>query len=251
MQGRRGALGGGISSTWSGTRAADHQEGLIVHIGILGTGNVGRGLGTAVAGVGHTVTLGSRTADNESAVGWAGATNGGSAGIFADAARADLVINATGGMVSLQALAACDPADLDGKVLLDVANPLDFSAGFPPTLSVVNSDSLAEQIQRAHPGARVVKALNTMAVEVMVAPGEVPGDHLVPMCGTDSEAKGVVADLLTQLGWRPAQMLDLGGLDAARGLEMWLALWVRLYGHVGHPMFNLALPASPTPRPRS
>ncbi|CAN5403954.1 NAD(P)-binding domain-containing protein [soil metagenome] len=221
-----------------------------MHIAILGTGAVGRGLGTALVAAGHSVTLGSRTSDNPVGQEWAGDTSGRSTDTFgAAAAESQLIINATGGVVSLEALATCDDADLDGKLLIDVANPLDFSDGFPPHLSVVNTDSLAEQIQQAHPGARVVKVLNTMSVEVMVDPAAIPGDHLAPMCGDDVEAKAEASALLADLGWRETQLLDLGGLEAARGMEMWLPLWLRLYGHVGHPMFNLVLSA-PNPRPR-
>lgn len=222
-----------------------------MHIGILGTGAVGRGLGAALAAAGHGVTLGSRTADNAEALAWAAGIEGARTDTFAAAAaESALVINATGGMVSLEALATCDAADLAGKVLLDVANPLDFAAGFPPSLAIAGDDSLAEQIQRAHPEAQVVKGFNTMAVEVMVDPAAVPGDHLAPLAGDDAEAKAAVADLMGELGWRPSQVIDLGGLDAARGMEMWLALWVRLYGHVGHPRFNLALPQADDTTPR-
>lgn len=218
-----------------------------MRIAMLGTGSVGRTLGAALVAAGHRVAMGSRTADNPTAMGWAeeigeDATHG----TFADAvAGADLVVNATGGMASLAALATCAPEHLDGAVVMDVANPLDFSAGFPPSLAVVNTDSLAEQIQAAHPTTRVVKAFNTMAVEVMVDPGSVPGNHVLLMAGEDPAAKGVVTRVAADLGWRPGQVVDLGGLDAARGMEMWLPLWLQLYGLAGHPRFNLAIATAP------
>jgi hypothetical protein len=150
-------------------------------VGVLGTGIAGRTLATRLAELGHEVTMGSRSADNEDAAAWAaGAAAGASHGTFADAAEAgEVVVNATAGGASLDALAAAGPENLAGKLLIDVANALDFSAGFPPTLSVFGHDSLGEQIQRAHPDARVVKALNTMNCEVMVDPARVPGAHNV------------------------------------------------------------------------
>lgn len=224
-----------------------------MNLAILGTGPVGRTLGTAWIATGHHVALGSRTADNGAATTWAAdAGPRGTNGTFASAVEgADVIVNATGGMVSLAALATCDPDDLAGKTLLDAANPLDFSDGFPPTLSVCNDDSLGEQIQLAHPRLRVVKALNTMSAEVMVDPGAVPGDHLAPICGNDEQAKAVVRSLLVDLGWPAERVRDLGTIQAARGMEMWLALWIRLYGSLGHPMFNLALPAAPDPASRT
>lgn len=224
-----------------------------MHIAMLGTGSVGRTLGAALVAVGHRVAMGSRTADNPTAAGWAETTGEGAThGTFADAAAgAELVVNATGGMASLSALASCDPQHLDGTVVMDVANPLDFSAGFPPSLAVANTDSLAEQIQAAHPTARVVKAFNTMAVEVMVDPTSVAGDHVLLMAGDDPAAKEVVTDLAVDLGWNPGQVVDLGALDAARGMEMWLPLWLRLYGLAGHPRFNLAIATAPEGTARS
>ncbi|WP_087874314.1 NADPH-dependent F420 reductase [Arthrobacter globiformis] len=151
-----------------------------------------------------------------------------------------MVINATPGTVSLEVLAAASTKILSGKVLIDVANPLDHSAGFPPSLSISNTDSLAETIQRAFPTARVVKALNTMRADVMVAPDRLAGgDHDVFIAGDDAEAKDVVAGLLREFGWRPEHIRDLGGLDAARGMEMWLPLWLRIFLKQGDSLFNI------------
>ncbi len=156
---------------------------------------------------------------------------------YADAVTdADLVVNGTNGMASLDVLAAAADG-LAGKVLLDVANPLDFSQGFPPSLSVANTDSLAEQIQRAHPDARVVKSLNTMNASLMVRPESLAnGDHTVFVCGDDADANVTVTALLHELGH--TDVLDLGGLDAARGTEMVLPLWVRLMQQLGTVHFQ-------------
>ena len=156
------------------------------------------------------------------------------------AADAEVVVNATNGLASLSALGEVGSDHLAGKVLLDVANPLDFSQGFPPTLSVKDTDSLAEQVQRAFPDARVVKALNTVTASVMVDPGSVgDGDTTVFAAGDDAEARQVVVGLLRDLGW--IDVVELDGLHNARGLEMWLPLWVRLMGALGTSEFNLKL----------
>src|SRR5688572_25356955 len=150
-----------------------------MRIGVLGTGMAGETLSSKLVEVGHDVVMGARSADNEKAIAWSErfAERAGH-GTFADAAaHGELVVNATGGVVSLEALRAAGSENLAGKTLLDVANPLDFSGGFPPRLSVVNDDSLGEQIQRQFPGARVVKALNTMNCLVMVDPTRVRGEH--------------------------------------------------------------------------
>jgi len=196
---------------------------------------VGQALASKLVSLDHEVVMGSRQAGNEKAVQWA-ATVGGTAGegTFATAAAyGELVVNATGGAVSLAALTAAGAENLAGKVLVDVANPLDFSGGMPPTLTVCNTDSLGEQIQRAFPDSLVVKTLNTMSAEVMVTPGVVDGSHTVFMAGDDAGAKGQVAELLVSFGWPPGDVLDLGDITAARGLEMYLPLWLRIWGATG------------------
>ncbi|MFP3459378.1 NAD(P)-binding domain-containing protein [Arthrobacter globiformis] len=213
-----------------------------MRIAVLGTGVVGRTLAGKLVESGHDVVLGSRTATNEAAVRWAAeAGPRAKAATFQEAAgEAELVINATPGAVSLDVLAAARTANLAGKVLIDVANPLDHSAGFPPSLSISNTDSLAETIQRAFPTVRVVKALNTMRADVMVAPDRLAGgDHDVFMAGDDAEAKDVVAGLLREFGWRPEHIRDLGPLEAARGLEMWLPMWLRIFLKQGDSLFNI------------
>src|SRR5262249_26772158 len=150
-------------------------------------------------------------------------------GTFADAAAfGEMVFNCTGGGVSLQALEAAGAKNLEGKPLVDVANPLDVSKGMPPTLSIVNTDSLGERIQKAFPGARVVKALNTLNAWLMLNPGALTGETDLPICGNDKAAKDQVKKLLESFGWK--SILDLGDITGARGMEMWLPLWIRLRG---------------------
>ena len=214
-----------------------------MRIGVLGTGMVGRTIGSRLVGLGHEVRMGSRTADNQGAAEWAAqAGEGATTGTFADAAAfGEALFNCTGGMVSLDALDAAGADNLAGKPLLDVANALDASGGFPPSLAVVNTDSVGEQIQRRFPSARVVKTLNTMNCLVMVEPGRVPGHHNVFLSGNDAEAKSVAAGILGSFGWPEDAILDLGDITTARGPEMLVALWVRLYGLLGTGDFNLAV----------
>ncbi|HEX8067754.1 MAG TPA: NAD(P)-binding domain-containing protein [Thermoleophilaceae bacterium] len=214
-----------------------------MRIGVLGTGMVGRTLASKLVELGHDVCMGARDAANERAAGWA-AEAGELArhGTFADAAEhGDVVVNATAGTGSLEALRAAGADALAGKVLVDVANPLDFSQGMPPTLAVCNTDSLGEQIQREFPDARVVKALNTVNAGVMVDPGLVPGDHNLFVCGDDVDAKADVGSLLRSFGWPAGSIVDLGGIDAARGTEMYLPLWLRLYEVSGTAAVNVQL----------
>jgi 8-hydroxy-5-deazaflavin:NADPH oxidoreductase len=121
-----------------------------------------------------------------------------------------------------------------------VANPLDFSQGYPPHLTVSNTDSLAEQIQRALPETFVVKSLNTVNAAVMMDPSRVPGRHTVFVSGNDKHAKGRVSDLLRSLGWQ--SIIDLGDISSARAAEQLLPLWVRLYTALGNTAdFNIAV----------
>jgi predicted dinucleotide-binding enzyme len=157
------------------------------------------------------------------------------------AAQAELVVNSTNGAGSIAMLEAAGEQNLAGKVLIDVANPLDVSQGLPPSLFVSNTDSLGEQIQRRFPRARVVKTLNTMNCEVMVDPAKVPGEHEVFLCGEDADAKRQVGELLQSFGWPAARIRDLGDITSARGTEMYVALWLRLWGALGTGYFNIAL----------
>jgi predicted dinucleotide-binding enzyme len=207
---------------------------------VLGTGQVGRTLGGRLVELGHEVWLGSRTRDNTAAVGWAAAAGAGAgAGTFAQAAEfGEVVVNAVGGRVALAALEAAGADNVGGKVLVDVSNPLAFEEG-ELRLSPVGSDSVGEQIQRAFPRARVVKTLNTVNCKVMVEPDRVPGEHNVFVCGDDPGAKEQVTALLGEFGWPAGRVLDLGGIRAARAVEMWLPLWAGLFQSFGHGDFNL------------
>ena len=210
-----------------------------MNIGILGTGTVGATIGSKLLELGHAVKMGARSATNEKAAAWAGSQGpNASYGTFADAAAfGEMVFNCTAGQASLAALEQAGAGNLNGKVLVDIANALDFSRGMPPSLTVSSTDSLAEQIQRAFPAARVVKTLNTMNAGVMVNPALVPGDHDVFVSGNDADAKAQVTALLRDgFGWR--SIIDLGDITSARGVEMILPLWVGLMMVKQTPMFN-------------
>jgi predicted dinucleotide-binding enzyme len=209
-------------------------------IAIFGTGIVGNSIATKLVKLGHDVKMGSRTPDNAKAAEWVKANGAhASQGTYAEAAAfGELLFNCTAGAGSVAAVEAAGARNLAGKVLVDVSNPLDFSKGMPPSLTVCNTDSLAEQIQRAVPDVKVVKALNTMTANLMVDPTLVKGEHDVFLCGNDAGAKGQVTEILKSwFGWK--HVVDLGDLTAARGQEMFVIFWVRLYGSLQSPMFNL------------
>jgi predicted dinucleotide-binding enzyme len=196
-------------------------------VGVLGTGIVGMTLAGKLRELGHDVRVGSRDGSKGD-------------GTFAEvAAHGELLLNCTAGTASLEALEQAGEDNLRDKVLIDVANPLDFSGGFPPRLSVCNDDSLAERIQRRFPQARVVKALNTVGAPVMVEPGIVPGEHTIFLAGDDPAAKEQVVGLLETIGWPRNRVLDLGGIAASRGAEMYLPLWLSLFGKHGSPLLNV------------
>jgi predicted dinucleotide-binding enzyme len=198
-----------------------------VRIGVLGTGTVGQTLSQAFTARGHEVVVGSRTAPPAT---------------FREAAgHGEVVVNCTAGMHSLEALRLAGADALSGKVLVDVANPLDFSGGFPPTLSVPSGDSLAEQIQREFPDCRVVKALNTVNASVMVEPRSLAEPTDLFVAGDDADAKSQLGMLLEELGWQPERVRDLGGLSAARFTESYVLLWVTLMGALGTAQFNVRL----------
>jgi predicted dinucleotide-binding enzyme len=221
-----------------------------MRIGILGTGMVGQALAARLAELGHDVMMGTRDVaaalartkpDNFGNPGfgpWHERNPKVKVGTFREAgAHGEMLINATSGGGSMDALRQAGAASLAGRVLIDVANPLDFSKGMPPSLSVCNTDSLGEQIQKTFPGLKVVKALNTTNASVMANPSAVGGgDHTLFICGNDPEAKARVKDLVRTFGWK--DIVDVGDITAARGTEMLLPLWLRLFGALQTPMFN-------------
>lgn len=210
-------------------------------VAVLGTGMVGTAIATRLVELGHEVRLGSRTVDNEAATAWA-ATAGGSHGAFADAAAyGDLVVNATGGVVTLDVLRAAGAANLAGKVVVDISNPLDSSGGFPPELLLEGDRSVAERVQEEFPDARVVKALNTVTADLMVHPDQLSDPGATFLAGEDLASKEAVRGLLLQFGWPPESIVDLGGIRAARGLEHYVRFWVDLMAALGTARFNIAL----------
>jgi 8-hydroxy-5-deazaflavin:NADPH oxidoreductase len=205
-----------------------------MQIAILGTSAVGPALGKAFTAAGHDVTIGTRDpVQTRAREQWAGVDLPLAA--YRDL-EADVFINATSGIGSLAALEAAGDA-LNGKVVIDTSNPLDHSQGFPPSLFVSNTDSLAEQLQRALPKVRLVKMFNTMANEVMVNPRGLSEDSTIFVAGNDPDARQTAAALAADLGW--ADVFDLGDLTGARALEMFIPLWVRMYVQLGRPNFNI------------
>lgn len=219
---------------------------------VLGTGTVGRTIAARLATFGHAVTIGTRDPEatlartNADAMGtapfaaWAAENSGIGLARFADAAAgAELIVNATNGGASLDVLTQAGNENLEGKVILDIANPLDFSNGMPPTLFVKDSDSLGEQIQRAFPAARVVKSLNTLNADLMAHPASLPEAGTVFVSGNDADAKNTVTGLLKDFGHQ--DVIDLGDISTARGTEMLLPVWLRLWGALGTPAFNFKI----------
>lgn len=228
-----------------------------MRIAVVGTGIVGQTLAGKLAELGHNVTVGTRDitatttrtdpdiTGNPPYLTWADGHPQVALGTFAEAvAQAELVINASSGSASLPALHAAGRENLAGKVLIDVANPLDFSQGMPPTLLVSDTDSLAEQIQRAFPDTKVVKTLNTVNARVMANPGELGGgDHTIFVSGDDAQAKRTVTDLLVSFGF--TDIIDLGDISTARGPEMMMPMWLRLMTALGTPMLNYKIIRQP------
>lgn len=212
-----------------------------MQIAVLGTGMVGRALAGGLDARGHAVTMGTRdvAAAQPRLSDWLDAHPRVILADFATAAgSSELVVNALNGAGALEGLAAAGADHLAGKVLVDVSNPLDPASGFPPALSVANTDSLGERVQRAFPAARVVKTLNTINCELMVDPARLAGgEHSVFVSGNDPDAKATVTTLLGDLGH--TDVIDLGDITTARGPEMYLALWLRLMLALGTAEFSL------------
>lgn len=223
-------------------------------IAVIGTGMVGRALAGRLDTLGHDIVVGTREVARTLArtepdskgttpfAGWQQTYPGVRLVSLPDAgAHGELVMNAAAGAVSLTALEATGVANLAGKVLVDVAQPLDYSQGRPPQLMFANTDSLGEQIQRAFPAARVVKTLNTVFAEVMVDPARLPGRHDMFLAGEDADAKRTVRGLLREFGWLDEAIVDLGGIRAARTTEMYVPLFFTLAAQFGDFDFNIAI----------
>jgi 8-hydroxy-5-deazaflavin:NADPH oxidoreductase len=219
--------------------------------GVLGTGTVGQTLAGKLAALGHEVHMGTRDVAASQArtdAGWGAeplstwleANPSVELATFHDAmAASDILINATSGSVSVNVLALGDPADLDGKILIDIGNPLDFSGG-DLDLTVGITDSLGETLQRTYPSLRVVKTLNTVTSAVMVDPASVGGgDHTMFVAGNHDAAKAAVTQMLHSFGWR--DVVDLGDISGARGMEAMLILWLRSRMTFDNAMFNVKL----------
>jgi 8-hydroxy-5-deazaflavin:NADPH oxidoreductase len=223
-----------------------------MNIAVLGTGMVGRALAGRLDALGHSVVVGTRDPratqartepdgmGNPPFTAWHAQYPAVGLATFAEAAAgADLVVNASSGEAALELLRLAGAENLAGKVLVDIANPLDFSAGFPPTLFVKDTDSLGEQIQRAFPQARVVKTLNTLTASLMVNPKDLGQESSVFVSGNDEAAKATVTELLESFGH--TDVIDLGDITTARGTEMLLPVWLRLMGALGTATFNFKI----------
>jgi 8-hydroxy-5-deazaflavin:NADPH oxidoreductase len=213
----------------------------IMKIGIIGTGMVGNTIGKGLIKLGHEVMMGSRTHNNVKAMEWA-ESNGVNAsfGTFFEAALfGEILFNCVSGQFSLEALQLAGRENLSGKILVDISNPLDFSKGMPPTLSICNTDSLGEVLQRQFPDIKVVKTLNTVNCSIMVEPGLLSEESSLFVSGNNKQAKEEVSKILRAFGWK--DIIDLGDISTARGTEQLLPIWVRLMSAKGTPMFNFRI----------
>ena len=212
-------------------------------IGVLGTGMVGNAIGTKLVQLGHEVMMGSRIQNNEKAAAWVkSAGSKASHGTFADTAQyGEVLFNCTNGGASMEALQSAGAGNMKGKIIIDVSNPLDFSKGMPPSLipRYSNTTSLGEEIQKAFPESKVVKTLNTINCNLMVNASLVSGKHDIFVCGNDAGAKDTVNSILNWFGWK--NPVDLGDISGARGLEMYLPLWIRLWSVTKTPNFNISV----------
>lgn len=218
-------------------------------IGVLGAGMVGRAHAAKLIELGHEIVIGTKdvaktmTEDKPDAMGnppfnvWHKDNNKVTLATFEEAAKhGEIIFEALHGAVAVEVLKTFE-ADLAGKILIDIANPLDFSKGMPPSLFVSNIDSLGEQIQKALPETKVVKTFNTINAMLQVNPQMLAnGDHHIFMSGNDADAKVKVTEILKSYGWK--NIIDLGDITTARGTEMLMPMWLRLWGTLKTPMFN-------------
>ena len=200
-------------------------------IAVLGTGMVGNTIATKLIALGYSVMMGSRSANNEKAAAWVNANGGNaSAGTFEDAVKfGEIIFNCTKGEVALEAIKMAGVENFTGKTVIDIANPLDFSKGMPPSLipELSNTNSLGEELQKLIPEANVVKTLNIVNCEVMVDAKKSGGDPTMFLSGNNAEAKEEVKSILNQFNW--SDIIDLGDITTARGTEMMLPIWLRTW----------------------
>lgn len=230
-------------------------------IAVLGTGIVGQVMASRLSQLGHQVMIGTRdiaktlarkdkdSYGNPPFSDWYKQQLNIKLGTFKEAtAQAEVLFNCTMGMNSIAALWQAGEGNLNGKLLLDIANPLDFSKGMPPSLNPVNTDSLGETIQRTFPAVKVVKTLNTMNCYLMVNPALITGDHNVFVSGNDADAKTKATEILKSFGWKENNIIDLGDITTARGTEQLLPIWIRLWSKLQNPMFNFHIVQGPVPK---
>lgn len=224
-------------------------------IAVIGTGTVGRTFAEKLIALGHEVMMGTRNVADKMASTekdlygnppfreWHEQNQRVGIKTFAEAAAfGDIVLNTTQGINSVNALKQAEANNLNGKVLIDIANPLDFSKGMPPGLlpELSNTHSLAEEIQKTFPGVKVVKAFNTMWCGLMVNPTMIGGgNHTSFICGNDAEAKTKVKLFMKEFGWKEENILDLGDISSARGTEAYLHIWLRIYNATQNGAFNI------------
>lgn len=213
-------------------------------IAVFGTGMVGDTIGSKLIELGHSVMMGSRTKDNEKAKAFANKYLGkATVGTYAEAAAfGEIIFNCTAGGGTIEALKMAGEKNINEKIIVDIANPLDFSKGMPPSLSVSNTHSLGEEIQKTFPQTKVVKTLNTIWCGLMVNPQMINGgDHSIFISGNEASAKDKVKGILKSFGWSEKNMLDLGDITTARGTEMYLPLWLRIWGATQNGAFNIKI----------
>jgi predicted dinucleotide-binding enzyme len=226
-------------------------------IGIMGTGSVGQTLYEKLEDLGHEVMMGTRNVEKTleqtendqfgrpSFSEWAKKLKQIRINTFSEAAAfGELIINATNGKNSVAALKLAGASNLNGKTLIDVANPLEPAKNMLPVLAdtLCNNNSLGEEIQRTFPRVNVVKALNSMWCGLMVDPGKIgAGEHNVFICGNEERSKYAVISLLEEIGWKRTNIIDLGDITASRGTEMLLPIWLRIMASMDTEVFNFKI----------
>lgn len=230
-----------------------------MNIAVIGTGAVGQAMSKKFVELGHKVFMGTRNVEQSLSRTDTDAWGTPGVGAFLEnfpqvelmtfkeavAKGKDLIIFGMNGMAALDSLHSIGEDLLNDRIMIDISNPLDFSQGFPPTLTVCNTESLGEQIQNTFPKLKVVKTLNSISHPVMGNPEIIEGDHVVFLCGNDADAKEKTTDLLENFGWKKRNIIDLGDITNARGTEMLLPLWIRLMGKYQSPLFNINIVKAP------